>query len=114
MNRTTKVAVALIVAAGLSTMALPKQRAGAVSLTTQEVIGPFTNVPAGAGALLVAVCPQETAVTGGGWVALGPISPFSESQADSHQGNAWGVEVNNKGTVVLGAQATAECVTINP
>jgi len=97
MNRTTKVAVALIVAAGLSTMALPKQRAGAVSLTTQEVIGPFTNVPAGAGALLVAVCPLETAVTVGGWVALGP---FSESQADS-QGNAWGVEVNNKGTVVL-------------
>jgi hypothetical protein len=131
MNRTMKVAVALIVAAvSLSTMvyALPEQRAmaqqpngavttpkiasGAVSMNTTQVLGSTTRVSTVPGTS-DAFCPSGTVVTGGGYLASPNTAILINARLDP-PANGWGIRAQSSDTNEAAFLPIASCATIHP
>ena len=131
MNRTMKVAVALIVAAvSLSAMvyALPEQRAlaqqpngtvttpkiasGAVSMNTTQVLGSTTRVSTVPGTS-DAFCPSGTVVTGGGYLASPNTAILISARLDP-PANGWGIRAQSSNTNEAAFLPIASCATIHP
>ena len=124
MNQTTKVAVALIVAAGLSTMAYaiaeqnlangavttPKIAPGAVSISTTQVFKSQIVQPGGFGEIRVQ-CPSGSTITGGGFATDPLTAPVVDSSKDPP--NGWLVTTPQT-TQTDAVFVYAECATTHP
>jgi hypothetical protein len=90
---------------------------GAVSITSKEVVGPFTSIPPGGFGVAAATCPAGTALTGGRFSKGGDVNvtrSFSNSQ--NGQPNVWLVAGSypSSATIIGSLGAFAECATIHP